>query len=447
MVLRARVIAACVIAAAGNAAAEELDAGQVRFQYGGTALLGAAGFAADSTAPGDAGWRRARAQGLAYLMVRGSAETGLDDGSTLGLFVRLRPYENPGERTDVPPDRDELVKDAYLRWKGAAFGEFRLGIQADIRQNEALGAPQICGCLDGFFGSSTPGIAPMHGPLPANTTGGDLDQRAAKLAWYSPALDGFRLGLDYGPFRSDGRPLDGRLALLDTNYATPGGVAGAGGLRDAQVRNAWSAAGWWNGTRGETAIGVEAGASGGTRGGPVVQGLNDRDPLVWGGGFSVGYAAWKFGAAFEQQDAVDLEGIYGAAAYRLAPGSLDLFQLPATNDIVTRTVDLGFTYSIGPVTAGLAWSRGIYEGLVDPADAKHTADNDVVFGGVQYQVTRWADILGGMQWNHYDPGGTPRPLPAAAGLSRVYGGADPTLNPFARGYDGVALVLGVALRL
>jgi predicted porin len=417
----------------------------VTLDAGGTIMLGVGGFVADDTGAGQSGFQRGSAGLEAYLLGKVSAETKLDDGLTAGLYVRAKPYETPGERTDVPPDRQEVIKDAYLRLRSDVLGEFRLGFQADVRQNSAFYAPQVCDCLDGFFGTNSPEVTPAHGPVPENSTGADFDERAPKLAWYSPSADGLRLALSFGPGPSRGRLIDGRLDGLGAAYQTPSGVTTD--PRDGRLENVWSAAAVWTRTDDEIGMGFEAGASGGKRSGAdLVKGLNDQDPLVWGGGFSLGYAAWKFGAAWEQQNFIDLEGTYGAAAYRLAPGSTTRFLLPATNDIVTRTFDLGVTYSIGPVTAGLAWSRGRYEGLVDPADPKQAATNDVVFGGAQWQIERWVSVLGGVQWNRYDPGSGAHNLAPAAGLNAVYGGTDRTLNIWDRRYDGVALVLGLVSR-
>jgi hypothetical protein len=438
-----------IAAAAGlilpGLASASVDLGPVKVDAGGTALLGVAGFVADDAQAGQSGFRRDAAEVEAYLLGKVTAETRLDDGLTAGIQVRARAYETPETRADVLPDRDEVVKDAYLRLKSDILGEFRFGWQADVRQNEAMAAPQVCGCLDGFFGTNSPEITPLHGPVPANSTAGDFDERAPKIAWYSPEQGGLRLAVGFGPFVSRGRRIDGRLDELGQSYVLPG-AGTTTDPRDGRLRDSWSTAILWNQTLDETSVGLEAGASGARKSDPVVKGLNDRDPLVWGGGASIGYAAWRFGAAYEQQNGIDLEGTYGAASYRLMPGSTSLFLLPATNDIVTKTIDLGFTYTIGPVTAGLAWSRGRYEGLVDPGDPKKAAANDVVFGGVQYRIERWASVLGGIQWNRYDPGGSGAALPASAGLNRVYGGADPTLDIWARRYEGVALVLGLALR-
>jgi predicted porin len=424
-------LVAVLLALLPGLAAASVDLGPVKLDAGGTALIGVSGFVADDTGAGQAGYQRDAAQPEAYILGRISAETTLGDGLTGALYIRARAYETPESRTDVLPDRDEVLKDAYLRLRSDVLGEFRIGWQADVRQNSGLGAPQVCGCQDGFYGTDAPEITPMHGPIPANTTTGDFDERAPKLGWYSPVEGGLRVALSYGPFVSRGRRIDG---LLDDD--APSGD---------RLQDSWSAAAVWNQTVDETSLGFEAGISGAQRAGSVIKGIDDRDPLVWGGGVSIGYAAWKFGAAYEQQNGIDLEGIYGAAAYRLLPGSVTQFRMPATNDIVTRTFDIGATYSIGPVTAGLAWSRGLYEGLADPGDAKHVAANDIVFAGLQYRIERWASLLGGVEWNRYDPGGGAA-LPGSAGLARVYGGADPTLNIWARRYDGVALVFGVALR-
>jgi predicted porin len=434
------------MAAMPGLAAASIQAGPVKLDAGGTAMLGGSAFAADDSGAGQSGFARDAAGFEAYLLGRVSAELPVDDGVTAGVFVRARPYESPGSRTDVLPDSQEVVKDAYLRLETDVFGEFRLGWQADVRQNEALYAPQVCDCIDGFFGTNSPEVTAAHGPIPANSTGADLDERAPKLAWYSPDDAGFRLAVSFAPGATRGRRIDGKLDLLGADYATGGGGVTTD-PRDGRLKNLWSAAAIWNATDEEISYEFEGGASGGERAGPlVVNGQSDQGPFVWGGGLSVGYAAWKFGAAYEQQNFIDLEGIYGAAAYRPAPAAPGLFLLPATNDIVTRTIDLGFTYSIGPVTAGLAWSRGLYEGLVDPADVKHQAVNDVVFGGAQYQLYRELSVLAGVQWNRYDPGGTGHELPRAAGLNAVYGGTDPSLNIWDRRYRGIAFVLGLVSR-
>ncbi|HLY58116.1 MAG TPA: porin [Stellaceae bacterium] len=426
--------------------AASLDMGPVKLDAGGTAMLGGSVFAGDDTNPGQAAYGRDQAGFEAYLLGRVSVEAQLDADTSLGVFVRARIYRSPGERSDVLPDADEVVKDAYLRLRTGTAGEFRLGWQADVRQNEAFFAPQVCDCFDGFYGTNSPEVTPMHGPVPANSTGADLDERTPKLAWYSPSWNGFRMAASYGPGDTHGRRIDGKLDLLGQSYLLPdGGVTTD--PRDDRLRDAWSTIAVWSGSADEISLGFEAGASGAQRTGPlVVTGESDQGPFVWGGGFSLGYAAWKFGAAFEQQNFIDLEGVYGAAAYRLAPGGATLFQLPATNGIVNRTFDIGVTWSIGPVTTGIAWSRGVYEGLADPADIKHAAANDIVFTGAQYKFEEWGSVLAGLQWNHYDPGGSGHPLPAAAGLNAVYGGIDPTLNIWDKGYDGVALILGVAAR-
>ena len=419
---------------------------------GGTFFGGLGGFVSDDGTPGQAAWRREGGSVPVYTLARLSATDHLDDDSDLSLFLRVKPWESPGVRTDVLPDSNETMKDAYLRWKSGSIGELRVGYQADVRANEAYYAPQVCNCIDGFFGSNTPELTFAHGPIPENSTAADFDSRAPKLAYYSPGFYGFRVALSYAPEQSMGRPVDGQLDQLGQQYVTPNGVR-TGDLRDDQLDQFWSAAAEWSGTEDEFGLGAAAGVSGAKQDNRLlVPGRNDQSPLVWDVGISGSYAAWKLGAAYEQQNFIDLEGVYGASAYQPLPGigpgagSAALFMVPATNDIVTRTFDLGVSYTIGPATVAVSWSRGYYEGLVDTADTKIGATNDVVFGGGQFQFDEHVALLAGVEFNRYDPDSGGHALPRTAALDLVYGGSDPTLNVFDKPYSGVALVLGVAVR-
>jgi predicted porin len=386
------------LALPGDPAAGDPAADPVAVHIDGQLFVGFGGDIAGDPARGLAN-RPTNAEG--DLLVRLRADRRFDD-VTLGLVVRLR-GEEPMEK--LPPDAEGPVKDAYLSADFDAFGEFRLGESSDVRRNKGYKAPQICDCLDSLFGTNAPQVGFDDSPVPLNTTIANIDRRAAKLAWYSPVLDGFQLGLSYAPEAARG--------------PTPADPA------DPAPRDFASAALSWDHRFDDVSLGLEAGMTDAKQDGPHSAGRL----MIWDVGGRLEYGPWKFGGAFEQQHGGNALDLYGAAALLLDPGGVLPYRPVDRADIVTETFDLGFTYSIGPVTAGIAWSRGLYEGLPDPEDAKHAAANDMIFAGGDYQVDPRLSLLTGLQYDRYDPGAAP----AAAGL-------------WAKPYAALQLVFGAALR-
>jgi len=424
----------------------------VTASVGGQFLFGYGAMVSDDTSPGDAAYHRKFDGFQEDFLVRFVGSTKFDNGWSAGVLVRLRGEETRGSNTASNYSND-TIKDAYIRLKNDEYGEFRFGDDADVRKNKGYYAPQVCDCTDGFFGSNSPNVTFNNGPVGTNATTINFDSRATKAEWYSPTIEGFQLAASYAPDKGRGHRDIGSLNEGANNGTIQGGETPS--IVDGTLQDFWSSALSWDGSINDFKLGVETGISGARSALPIKSSTTNNDPFLFDVGGQVGYAGWKFGGAYEQQHGINVNGVYGAAAYRLNPDYIagstasateNQFKGVAVNEIVTRTFDIGFTYTTGPITAGVDWSRGIYEGLVNPANIKQTADNDVVFVGGQYLLGPGVNLLGGLQFNNYTPSGAYTPLPKQAALNSVYGGKDPTLNIWAKQYDGVAFIFGTAVR-
>lgn len=414
------------------------DDSRITTHVGGDLFLGVAAPLVDRTAPGAAGAGHRFGDAQADLLLRFRADAQLDDDLTGSAVIRLRAAQLKGAGLDSLYG-DDHVKDAYLRLAKPSFGEFRLGDTSDAREQQSYYAPQICTCGDGFFGSNSPSITFNNGPVGTNSTAATFDNRATKLEWFSPEVENIRLAISYAPDRGAQQGVDDDRP---EQFPAPGD---ANGGRLGEWQNFVSGSLAYSDTFGSTNVILSGGYShAGHR--SAVAGIDDESPYLWNLSARVEYGPWKFGAAWEREYHGNLtNGVYGVQA--LKPASLD-GGVVDTNVVGVRSFDLGFTYSLGPVTAGVAWSRGLYAGITDPSDPARAAANDVIFTGASWQAQEHVLLLAGIQVDNYDAGGRYVALPAgyaAAGLGNEPG-VPADNNPYARSYTGVMLVFGTAIR-
>ncbi len=367
-------------------------------------------------------------------LLKFKAETTFHNGVTAGVLVRLRAADSRGAGADSAYAHDRL-KDAYIKLSHPDIGDFRLGTVADARQEKGYYAPQICNCVDGFLGSNSPAITFNNGPIGTNSTAAIFDGRATKAEWFSPLVEGFQLALSYAPDQTRPPAIGSDFQAELTARDEPASHA-LGDMRDF-VSTALS----YDHVVNDIRIGVDVGFSHATRTDPI-PGVNDNNPTLWNLGTQLSYGPWTVGGAYERQYHGNFSNaVYGVLALR--PEAMSGGVIP-TDVVHVQTIDLGFTYEIGPATLGLAWSRGLYEGIADPYDPKRAPINDIVFGGASYLLGRGVTVLGGLQLNNYDAAGHYVALPSGYVPSTL--GTGGSNNPYARSYTGLMMILGSSVR-
>ncbi len=419
----------------------------IKLTVGGAFQFGYGIMLQDNNQPGQAGFKRAADSAQEDFLIRISGESKFENGLTAGVYFRLRGENTRGGGAAFTND---TFKDDYLYLKGDAFGTFRFGDVSDVRRDKGYTAPQVCNCGDSFFGSNTQNVTFNNSPIGTNATAANFDGRATKIAYYSPTINGFQLAFSYAPDFQKGHRVGGNRA-----EAFPNGGGNTGNLNLNFARNFYSVAASYDAAIGDVKISTGAGFSGASAvRATTVVGINDADPFIYNAGLTVTYGAFKIGGAYEYSAHGEFGGFTSFGAAGLATAAGGAFAKVKTNDINNKISDIGITYTVGPLTTGISYSRGDYEGVVDPANPKRSAINNIVFAGANYLVGPGVNLLGGVQLNNYDPQGNYVPLPKNSTPSTIgsntggtgTAGVPANNNPFARSYTGVVLVFGTAIR-
>jgi len=358
---------------------------------------------------------------------------------TAGFRLRFR-----GQAT-LSAGSSGTVKDDVVYIKSPSFGEVRLGDESDERRQKGYAAPQIS--PGGDFGSNSQAVAFINGPATTNATTANLESRATKINYLTPTFQGFQLAFSYAPDRGTSHRIDTGPGGSSPNGANSLGGGGATSEfyalnpnsgtssydNSAAAYNYRTIAGSWDGAVGDFKIGVGGGYT--TASANLSKGQSstqNADPQVWNLGGEVDYGPWAFGGAFEEQHSVSpLSGFNGTPGYT---GS-------KTNELVHQTFDVGFTYKVGALTSGIAWSRGMYEGVANPLNLKQVANNDVIVAGTNYLIGPGVSVTGELIFNNYDPGGSYHSL---SGLTTNASNADN--NIYAKSYNSVTAVFGTSFR-
>jgi outer membrane protein OmpU len=331
-----------------------------------------------------------------YGQLNFSGDTKFADGIGAGVFIQMYGFNHHpvgGSNGGVGQ-----IEQSWLHITGAEFGEFRIGDQNDIRRAKSVTAPEFANYL---FGVNSPDLlldnATGARAVTSNTTTAPLgSDYAPAVAWFSPTVSGFQFAVSYAPDNTQGAEGFG---------ATGSYLANA----NVTLRDKYSSALTWSGSVYGLTMNASAAISGATEKnatfdpttGALVDGVeNPGNPFIWNVGYSVGWGPWAVGADYEQYKAPGGDGA-------------------RTN----RTVDLGFTYTIGNWVAGAEVSRGAYKGFYGADTAKDPTLTQAIIGAT-YNLGPGVSVSGGVETSDWDNNG----LNAAAGG--------------AAGYDNIALLIG-----
>lgn len=312
-----------------------------------------------------------------------SGDAKFKNGLTAGAFIEFSAQPqatgSAGGTTQVKQDWVHLL--------GDSFGEVRMGDQTDARRAKGMAAPSWS--PNYFLNANSPDIAFIGSGAATNTTTAWMGNRyMTSIAYFSPTFDGAQLSVSYAPDNG-----------TFSNAGPGSGVTAANGLYGVGktfLRDVFSGAISWSGTVSGFTINAEGGmttASTKKNAVETVSGLAaTSNPFIWDGGFSVGYGPWLVGAAFEQTS--NLKNGYGSG---LNPEEVD------------KNLDVGFTYTIGNLTTGVEWSRGIYEGGIaatvggpatnTSADPKSHFTLDTITPGATYVIGPGVDVEAGVAYN------------------------------------------------
>ncbi len=223
------------------------------------------------------------------------------------------------------------------------------------------------------------------------------DKRATRVAYFTPTIAGFSFAVSYAP----------------------GGEKGSSGAVEPNtslnqntnvINNAVSIAGGYSGKFGDFSLDGYVGGSSGhrVRVAPVGSLQTGRDnPMAVGGGAVIGFGPFKFGGAYEY--------LYD----RDPPASTATV---ASGHQARNTWDIGGEYIIGPFSASLGWTRGIYQNV----DVNSSARLDVISLATDYVLGPGIDLGVGIDFTHQT---------ASAAAPANSGG----------NYNGLAIMAGVGI--
>jgi len=258
-----------------------------------------------------------------------NGSTTLDNGLTVGVHIQLR-----GVAASSNPDTE---KRSYVQFKGN-FGELRFGDQDDARLTMALQAPSA----GSLFGVNTPFFAFNNSPVGTNTTALPIDtKRSLRIAYYSPRVAGFSLGVSYAPDSRKAGTFGGTLPNMPTDN-DPG-----------QNSQHWDAALSYDNKFGDFRLQAWGAASGTHQEAQRAGAASVASPYAYAGGAQVAWGPFGFGGDYEL---VTNHRSTGAAAVNTGGGGL--------NDHV---FDLGALYTVGPFSVALVSLKEKYRGFAGAA--------------------------------------------------------------------------------
>ncbi len=299
--------------------------------------------------------------------------TKLDNGLTVGVNVQFR-----GEAASSTLDTE---KRSFVQFSGT-FGEVRFGDYDDARLQKALSAPQA----GHIFGVNSPFFSITGNPVGSNTTNKPVDvKRAHRIGYFSPTIAGFSLAMTYAP--------DSKKGLFISPGIETSNDAG-------QNSQAWSVAGAYDGKFGDFHLQAFAATSqthqesqrGGAFTTPVVS------PRAYDGGAQVAYGPFAFGG--------DYEIVQNARTAGAGSGG--------GSGLNNHTFDLGASYTVGPFSTSINWSRGTYQGFAGTGstgvctaacgNSAHLNTYDLIF---DYVLGPGIAVGAALQFDNYTSGVTP----------------------------------------
>ena len=318
-----------------------------------------------------------------------SGDAKFKNGLTAGAFIEFSAQPNASGSNGTTGTTQ--IKQDWVHIKGDSFGEVRMGDFTDARRINGLAAPSWS--PNYFLTGNSPDIAFIGSGAGSNTTTAYFGNRfMTEIAYFSPTFDGATLVLSYAPdngtFSSAGP--GSAVTTASGNYAQNNTAFGS----KTFIRDIFSGALSWSGTFSGFTINADVGlTTGSAKKNNVFYAANvNGNPFAFDGGANVTYGPWTVGAAYEQTS--NLMGGYGAGL---------------NAEQVDKTLDVGFTYTIGNLTTGVEWSRGIYEGGLaaaglgaagnTSADPKSHFTLDTVTPGASYVIGPGVDIDAGVAYN------------------------------------------------
>lgn len=316
-----------------------------------------------------------------YAVVDLSGDSKFKNGITAGAFIEFA--AQPQATGSLKNGGTTQVKQDWIHLMGDSFGELRMGDYTDARRAKGMAAPSWSPNF--LLNANSPDIAFIGSGAFTNTTTAWFGNRyMTEVAYFSPTFDGAQLALSYAPdsgaFSSAG---PGNVVISSNGTYLIGNTA---------IRDVFSAALTWGGIVDGFSINTDAGITTGSAKKTAPGTPPNSNPFVWDAGFSVGYGPWLAGATYEQTSNLLTNFGYG----------LD-------NEAIHKTLDVGLTYTVGNLTTGVEWSRGIYERgqgldfagtpLPAGADPKAHFTLDTVTPGASYVIGPGVDIDAGIAYN------------------------------------------------
>ena len=268
--------------------------------------------------------------------VRIAGETTLDNGLTVGVNAHMEVVDggSTGGIGGGSGDAAGGVDEAWLYFKDE-FGQLRLGSVESARQDMTNFAPGGAG----NFGVNSPFFTFASNSWLATYEDGIGNEDAAKLVYYSPSFNGFRLGLSWAPDDNDGGQQYGtnKSDSDDDDDGMPARPTHTGPSANVKFAN-------------QVAIGMEFSQS-------FMEGSNVRIA----GGYETYEAEYPAAAPCVDSPAINCEpsslhlgATIGFDQISFGGGWMKIEQA----DNQDKTIyDLGLSWSDGPMVAGLQWGH------------------------------------------------------------------------------------------
>ncbi len=122
-----------------------------------------------------------------------SGSTTLDNGITVGVVGNFE--ESEVEIEEGEGGRDNSIFDEYYSFFSGPFGEIKVGVLESAAQQMTNFAPNAAG----IFGVNSPHFIFAPESYITTYTTGLGEEDSAKLVYFTPAVNGFRLGASYAP--------------------------------------------------------------------------------------------------------------------------------------------------------------------------------------------------------------------------------------------------------
>ncbi len=328
------------------------------------------------------------------VIVSGKSALGFTYGGQVDIvFNALEGNLTGGNRSGV--QRSTAVADeAYVFVAHPRFGQLRAGDEDGV-----LGGLMNSGFITNF---GTGGVYGVWEQFQVRQSGNRTQTGPAqigdnsKVIYMSPQFFGFDFGVSYAPngggFGNGGCPSDNVTTGCDRAYAFRGAtswaVAPAGQLGAMARRNEYQVAGRYRGTFAGVGLAVTAGYIGSgvaldlSNANAQVRTMNGLN--VWQVGAQATYLGLTVGAAYYQGD------------YNFFWGNT------VRGDRQAQTLNVGASYTAGPITVGTNFVTGVYEGGArsdfDPASGRLIRQaNPTAYGDRNNLASqrRWGMSVGG----------------------------------------------------